>query len=228
MQAIEHFMKTGEYYNEPFDKTSIYLHHTNGSHRPDDVINAWDSDVVDEKIGKKTVRIIGSAYVIGGKSNADSTFDGKIYQAFPEKFWCHHLGSTYANNRKLNQLSIGIELCNFGPLKKGSDGCYYTSSYQKVSENDVTKLSKPFKGYTYFHSYTDAQLASLQDLLKQLKVKFPKIEMRTPLLSIEGFDLNDNAKKCVPGIYSHSNIRVDKSDVSPQPNLISALKELCT
>jgi len=71
-------------------------------------------------------------------------------------------------------------------------------------------------------------LESLKELLKFLKDKYPKIEMRTPLLSSEGFDLNDNAKKCVPGIYSHSNIRADMTDVSPQPKLMTTLKELCT
>lgn len=140
---------------------------------------------------------------------------------------CHHLGTVYANNRKLNQQSIGIEICNFGPLTKNANGQYFTYVKSRVPENQVIKLDKPFKGYQYYHNYTPLQLDVLKRLIVHLKQKYPKIEMRTPLLSVEGFELNDNAKKGIGGIYSHTNVLDIKFDVYPHPKLIQMLKELC-
>lgn len=229
---VDQFMEKGEYYEEVFEKNTVYIHHTAGAHRADYVIKAWDTDdVVDEKVGKKSVRVVATAYVIGGLStrvNTDVAFDGAIYRAFDDKYWAHHLGTTFANNRKLNQQSIGIEICNYGPLKKGADGKYYTYVNTVVPDNMVCKLDKPFKGYQYYHNYSDKQIKATRDLLLFLKAKYPKIEMRTPLLTAEGFELNDNAKKGVPGIYNHTNVRTDKFDIYPHPKMIAMLKELCT
>lgn len=230
-KITDKFMSDGEYYKEACVKNTIYLHHTAGSYRPDLVIETWDTDdTVDEKIGKKTVRVVGTSFVIGGLStfSNDASYNGSIYRAFDDMYWAHHLGTVYANNRKLNQQSIGIELCNYGPLTKSSNGKYYTYVNTVVPENMVCKLDKPFKGYSYYHCYTDEQLNSLKLLLSHLKQKYPNIEMRTPLLTVEGFAINDNSKKAVPGIYSHTNVREDKYDVYPHPKLLKILKELCT
>jgi N-acetyl-anhydromuramyl-L-alanine amidase AmpD len=231
MQVIDQFMEKGEYYTDVFEKNTIYLHHTAGGHRPDWVIKSWDTDdVVDEKVGKKNVRVVATAYVIGNKStrNTEQQFDGAVYRAFDEKLWAHHLGTTFANNKKLNQQSIGIEVCNYGPLKKGADGKFYTYVNSVVPDDQVCELDKIFKGYKHYHLYTDKQIQALKDLILALKAKYPKIEMRTPLLTVEGFELNDNAKKGVAGIYNHTNVRADKFDMSPQPKLIKMLKEICT
>ena len=40
------------------------------------------------------------------------------------------------------------------------------------------------------------------------------------------FELNQNALDGYPGIWSHSNVRIDKSDVFPQPELINLLKSI--
>ena len=40
------------------------------------------------------------------------------------------------------------------------------------------------------------------------------------------WNLNEDALKGEPGIWSHTSYRPDKSDVSPQENLIKMLKNL--
>jgi hypothetical protein len=231
IEIIDQFMEKGEYFSEVFEKNSITLHHTAGAHRPDYVISGWDTDdVVDEKLGKKTVRIVATAFVIGGISTRNVTetiWDGKIYRAFSENMWAHHLGTTYANNRKLNQTSIGIEICNYGPLKKSADGKFYTYVNNVVPENMVVKLDQPFKGYTYYHAYTDKQIEATKQLILELVKRYPKISLTTPLKTAADFILNDAAKKGLPGIYTHVNTREDKFDLSPQPKILKMLSEIC-
>jgi hypothetical protein len=40
------------------------------------------------------------------------------------------------------------------------------------------------------------------------------------------FEFNPLTKTGYPGLWSHSSVREDKNDLSPQPNLISMLKSL--
>jgi N-acetyl-anhydromuramyl-L-alanine amidase AmpD len=231
MNIIDKFLEKGEYFQQIFNKTTIYLHHTAGGHRADYVIEGWDTDdTVDEKIGTKTARIVATAFVVGGKSSTDgnTAFDGKVYRAFDEQLWAHHLGTTFANNKPLNQASIGIEICNYGPLRLSNSGVFFNYVDKPVPADQVVKLDKPFRGYIYYHAYTDAQLNSVKELIIELRNKYPSIPLVTPLLSVDGFELSVNAKKGVPGIYSHSNVRTDKFDMSPQPKLIQMIKELTT
>jgi hypothetical protein len=232
MQTIDKFLGDGEYYKEEFEKNTIYLHHTAGAHRADYVIAGWDiDDTVDAKTGKKVPYAVATAFVVGGLSTRDpkdNSFDGKIYRAFDEKYWAHHLGATFPNNRQLNKNSIAIEICNYGPLKKGKDGLFYTYVNTVVPANQTIELSKPFKGFTYYHAYTDKQIAATKEFILAMKAKFPKIVLKTPLLTVDGFELNDKAKTGVPGIYTHTNVRNDKFDIYPHPKMIAMLTEICT
>lgn len=229
MQSVEKTLLKGEYFKETSQKNTIYIHHTNGSENPENVINVWDTDFVkEETVGKKKIRKIASAFVIGGRSYNESTYDGLIYQAFQPKYWAWHLGSVYANNKKLNQQSIGIDLCNYGALYKGADERFYTSVNTVIDNKDVVKLESPWKGYLYYHAYTDKQIISLKELIIFLKKTFVKIELRTPLTSLEGYSLNDSAKKGIAGIYTVCNVREDKNSISPQPKMMKMLQEVCS
>lgn len=222
-------LEKGEWYDVKTDKNTIYLHHTAGSHQPEWVINGWDTDdVVDAKISKKIARIVGTHFVIGGLSttNNDATFDGKIYRAVPDYAWLHHLGTKLSNNTKLNQQSFGIEVCNYGPITLGKDGVFYNYVNKPVPKEMVVKLDKPFKGFNYYHAYTDKQIESIKNLILFLKQQNPAISLSTPLKTVEGFELNKNAQAGIPGLYSHTNVRSDKFDMSPQPKLIEMLKTL--
>lgn len=229
MQVTDQILGSGEYYPEVFPKTTFYLHHTAGGHRPDWVISTWDTDDHVDATGKTTPRAVATPFVIGGisTSNGDATFDGKIYRAYDEKYWCHHLGTTYANNKQLNKESIAVEICNYGPLTVGKDGNYYNYVMKQVPADMVIKLDKPFKGFVYYHKYTDKQIAAVRELILEMNKQFPTILLKTPLVNAEAFELNDSAKAGKSGIYTHVNVRSDKFDCFPQPNLISMLKSIC-
>jgi hypothetical protein len=229
MQVTDQILGDGEYYKEEFEKNTIYLHHTAGSHRPDYVINGWESDdTVDKVTGKKTPYPIATAYVIGGlstKTPSDNSYDGKIYRAFDDKYWAHHLGTTFNNNRLLNKQSVAVEICNYGPLTLSTkDNKYYTYVNSLVPSEHVIKLEKPFKGFTYYHAYTDKQIAATKEFILAMKAKYPKIELKTPLLTVEGFEMNEKAKAGVAGVFGHTNVLTTKFDLSPQPKMIAMLK----
>lgn len=163
---VNQILPENEYFKTETKKTILVLHHTAGGHRPDWTINGWDKD---KGSGGETIRI-GTSYVIGGKSvrDGDQTFDGKIYKAFEDKYWSHHIGLKTKNNANLNKHSIGIEVCNYGPLTLTKDGKFLTYVNSVVRESDVLDLGKPFRNFRYWHNYTENQLESLEYLIKKI------------------------------------------------------------
>jgi len=221
----------GEYYEEVIPKKTIYIHHTAGSHRPDWTIAGWNVDK--SSTGGRVP--VATAFVIGGLSTngQDGTaWDGVICRCFPEGKWAHHLGTKAANNSTLNKESIGIEICNYGPITKGADGVYYNYIKKPVPANMVIELAKPFQGFKYYHKYTDKQIAALKELLIDLGAKY-KIDIKSGLKALldqnkghEAFLLNNDALAGKPGVWTHTNVRKDKFDCSPQDNLIAMIKSL--
>jgi len=227
MEIKKILLEKDEYYSEIFEKDTIYLHHTAGSHRPDWTVASWEHDKTKTGLSLK----VATAYVIGGLSTRDSkdnAWDGVVVNAFDDKFWAHHLGTTLPNNSILNKKSVAIEICNYGPLILGKDGQYYNYVKSVVPKEMVIKLNKPFRGYTYYHAYTEKQLKSLKELMLLIAEKHPKIDLKKGLLEIINndacFEVNQIAQKGWPGVWSHSNVRSDKSDVYPHPQLIELLK----
>lgn len=185
-------------------KTRICLHHTVSS--PLSV----DGDIATFM----SQRNIATQYIIGG--------DGTVFQLIPDNYWAHHLGTKFANNRQLNQETIGVEIDAWGRLTKSGDR--YLTAYNTVlnSHFPVETLDEPFRGSLYYQEYSDAQMDALCLLLKNLSV-----EHQIPLEGLNktlDFELLNHFDK--PGLYSHSNFRDDKSDVYPAKKLISMLKRL--
>ena len=56
--------------------------------------------------------------------------------------------------------SVGIELNNFGYIKNGK-----TYAGQTASSNQIVELDKEFKGYKFWHRYSNLQIKSLEKLL---------------------------------------------------------------
>lgn len=275
MDIKDIFLGTNEYYPVDFKKTTLYLHHTSGSHRPDWVVHGWDKD--DYSDG--SARRIATSFVVGGKStrNGDISWDGTVIRCFPDSQWAWHLGAK-GTNGMFDKISIGIEVCNYGYLSKSKSGQFMTYVNTPVPEDQVVELSKPFRGYKYYHKYTDRQIDSLRDLILYLGNRH-SINIKMGLqewldketliipnnlsildqqkwLNLHGFvgkngkpltedgywgensaygvqsvgqsafEYNPLTRKGYPGIWSHSSIRQDKTDMSPQPNLIVMLKSL--
>lgn len=272
------YLEKDEYYHDVIPKKTIYLHHTAGSHRADWTVATWDRD----KTKSGGVRHIATAYIIGGKSTRDGNtdWDGIIVECHPAEKWAHHLGIKASNNKKLNKESIGIEICNYGPIHKKGDQ-YYNYVNSKVPSKDVIDLGFEFKGYGYYHAYTDAQIEATRELVIELSEKFnidlakgmkriinKSLKMPSDLdtlgkqqwLNLHGY-LGSNGKKLVEdgllggntdyaidsfnedsegdafainkqalvgaeGVWTHTNVRKDKYDLSPQPKLIEMLSNL--
>jgi len=170
MDILKKYLPEDEYFPENTEKKSIVLHHTAGSHRPDWVVSAWDRD---KTKGGKALRV-ATHYVIGGKSTRgnDIEWDGKIVEAFDLKHWAHHLGTKNSNNSQLNKQSVGIEICNYGPLTKSENGEFFTYVNSLVPKEDVIDLGKNWRGYRYYHNYTDKQIESVKYIIQILSEKF--------------------------------------------------------
>jgi N-acetyl-anhydromuramyl-L-alanine amidase AmpD len=199
-----------QYFKEEAPKTQIYLHHTAGNGNAEGVSRYWN--------GNQTR--IATAFIIGE--------NGLIVQCFSSKHWAWHLGidnqdfavngAKYVN---LNKCSVGIEVCNWGYLKKKGDK-YYNYAGGVVAPSNVTELEKPFKGFKYYYKYSDAQIESLRQLVEYLcdTYDIPK-DYNDSIWNID-----KDAFKNVKGIYTHNSVRKDKSDMYPCPRVIQMLKSL--
>ena len=223
-------LNKGEYYEESVKKDTIWIHHTAGGHRPDWTIAGWNAD---RAISGERLRV-ATAYVIGGKStsNNDNNLDGAICNCFPDKYWAHHLGLTTANNVPLNKRSVAIELCNYGPIRLSGDGKFYNYINKPVPAEMVVELSEPFQGFKYYHKYTDKQISALKGLLLDLANRY-SIDIRAglkPLLQENknggAFLMNADARAGTPGLWTHTNVRKNKFDCSPQESLINMILSL--
>lgn len=216
-----YYLPTKEYKNENVKKKSICIHHTAGWNDPYKQVDQWARDNRGQ---------IGTAYIIGGPnpSTWDNSFDGVVLQVFNDEKWAWHLGVS-DKNPKLDKETIGIELCNFGYLEKvGAD--FYTYSKQKILRQAVCELDEPFRGKRYWHKYSDTQIFNLKYLLLYLS-EVHKIDIRTGLLQWldqgnTAFEFKKDALQGKVGLYSHTNVRTDKWDVFPQPELVNMLNEL--
>ena len=120
--------------------------------------------------------------------------------------------------------SIGIEICNFGPLtKKGDD--YISWAKTKMPKDQVFELATPWRGYRYFHKYTDKQLEATKRLILNLAFLYD-IPLADIKYDIDWFDIKQDALNGKPGLWTHVNVRTDKTDCTPQPELIDMLNSL--
>lgn len=213
-------LKESQYFKEEVKKVQIVLHHTAGNSSAPSTIKMWDAD----DRGR-----IATCITISGQGLSKDTFDGEICQAFSSKNWAYHLGikpdvfrAKGVAYQKLDRVAIGIEICNWGPLTL-KDGKYFNYVNREVPLNQVCILDTPYKGFKFYHAYTDAQIESVRQLLVYWNESHG-----IPLTYNEKdmWDVSVNALKAVPGVYTHNSYRRDKSDISPQPKMIAMLKSL--
>ena len=127
--------------------------------------------------------------------------------------------------------SIPIELVSAGPLVlEGKEYRFYPLwpnklRWTRIPENEVVKLKKEWRGYQIFHNYSEEQLESLKWLIGRLYLDFPSLKINNDLDSFYEYD-ESVITKHKEGIWSHTTVRQDKSDIIPVPSLIEALKEV--
>ena len=213
-----HFLPVGEYKLGPTDKEYVFLHHTAGWHNPFNCIDQW---------GRDSRGAVATEFVLGGpsvKGNNDK-FDGVMVQAFPEGGYGWHLGKN--GSQHMHTHSVGIEVCNFGWVKDGK-----TYAGTKVHESQLVELSKPFRGHTTWHKYSDAQIESLHKWILWIAER-DNIDVRAGLPSLikekgaDAFEFNEDAYYGrIKGLWTHTNTRKDKVDMFPQQELMDMLTSL--
>lgn len=225
---------TDEEYNKvDVRKETIYLHHTAGGSRPDWSIGSWEKDYLKDKKGNPVLDKngnmiplkVGTQYVIGRKSSStgDTLWDGKILRAFDDRYWAYHLGITTKND-ELNSKSIGVEICNYGPLTIGKDGKFYNYVNKPIMESEVVELETPFRGYKYWERYTDSQIESTRRLILYLQNRWG-IEIEKGIYNEDWFNY-DTKWFTNGGLRSHTQVRRDKFDIFPQKEMIQMLNSL--
>lgn len=205
---------SSHFLDEVTKKKQIYLHHTAGNGDGEGVFRWWAS----------TPDRVATFAVVSG--------DGRIIQGFDSDKWAYHLGLGTKHFKPFNlpyinldKMSVGIEICNWGYLKprQGKDGVEYVNYVGGVVPDDqVTKLDELYKGYMYWHSYSDAQIESVRLLLLELSKKHGIEIVYNPDI----FGLTKRAFEGSPGLYTHNSVRKDKFDIYPCPRMIEMLKSL--
>jgi len=218
-KIIQMHFTADDYCREEVQKVQIYLHHTAGSPSAINTARYWQND------GSK----VSTAFIIAGNVKSANEKDGDIIQCFSSKYWAYHLGlksetfnSMKLPYKKLDSISIGIEICNWGQLTKCPDGSFVNYVNSKVPLNEITELEKPFKGFSFYHKYTDAQIAALKDLLIYLCNAFQINRVYNPDI----FDISKRALAGENGIFTHNSVRKDKWDMYPCPRMIAMLSSL--
>ncbi len=130
-----------------------------------------------------------SAHVVIGR-------DGEIVQlvSFKEIAW--HAGrSRWKGRTGLNKYSVGIEIVNAGPLTKHADGHYRTHFGKVISDpaEVVVATHKHEREPRFWHSYTEAQLSRVEELVLALLSEYPTIN------EVVGHDDIAKGRKSDPG-----------------------------
>lgn len=185
------------YFQEKQDKDLIVLHFTAGG-TAKSAVQWWE----------KQANKVSTAYLLD--------LDGTIYEVFDPSCWAYHLGIKGADGKHSNdKRSIGIEICNIGPLKLDGDSLCswpgnFKNKYCHVSEaHRYTKT--PFRGFDYYASFTDQQKVGIGVLVDHLCSRFGiKKVIATEKKDQCDVSFFSNWK----GICTHANFRPDKFDIS--------------
>jgi len=208
----------GHYFKTQFPKNQIVLHHSAGWDNARGMFDWWRND------GRTHV-----ATAIGIEDN------GTITQGYDEQFWAAHLGVTntifHQNNVSttlngvnrnvvLDRMSVAVEVCNWGALEQRSNE-FRSWANAVVPKDKVVELN--YKGVKFYEVYTEAEVDALKwwILLNAIRFNIPVEYYEDDMWKLSRKALVGNA-----GIFTHNSYRSDKSDVSPQPHLITMLQSL--
>lgn len=207
-----------QYFKEETHKTNICLHHTVGGSAKS-TFDYWQGNP----------DRIATPYIIDR--------DGTIYEVFDPLYWAHHLGLKLPKNILYNQRTIGIELASEGALRSGNELNLLTKStrfdtnylyafdidtppcsgakklfHMYQDKDKFTDFAIRFRGYGFFDNYEPAQIEATVQLVAHLCEQFSIPKTLPPQQNKLDFNL---AVLDTPGIFTHTNVRQDKSDLSP-------------
>jgi N-acetylmuramoyl-L-alanine amidase len=146
--------------------------------------------------------------------------NGSILNLWSSKLWAYHLGpGAVGGNTASSKRTIGIELSNIGFLNKVGNNLVSdhdsTDVYCSLAEtSQYVALKTPFRGKSYFATYTPKQYESLVALLRFLTKRYPI--KRALLPEAQRYTLlTESQLNAFSGIISHANVRPDKLDIGP-------------
>lgn len=212
------YLPEGQYFPGPTPKEYLFLHHTAGWNNPYNTVNDWATD---------DRGVIATEFVLGGRSvkGNDDRYDGELVHCIPEGGYAWHLGDN--GSRKMHTHSVGIEVCNFSYAK---DGKTYVGT--DIEDEQIVTLDEPFRGHKYWHQYSDKQLETLKLFILWIAER-DNIQVTDGLVAeikkhgAKAFEFNEDAYYGrVKGMWTHTNTRKDKYDLSPQPKLLDMLVSL--
>lgn len=207
---VDNHLDPEQYIKQIFNKDKVFIHYTTSGPNAKSVINYWNGN---------SPRV-STAFVISGRGEED----GKIYEAYNPDYWSYHLG-VKGTKGALDRNSIGIELCAWGRLEKRGEK-YYNVYGTEVPADEVYKLEDEWRGSLYYHSYTDKQLESIENLLSWI-IKNYKIPIQDIEFNRDWMEYNlDLVKSKTPGIWTHTNVRTDKSDIYPDKRVFDMLNRI--
>lgn len=219
LEIDEYYLPKGEYIEGNYKNEYIILHHTAGGANPRSVVDYW---------GRDSLGRVAAEFIVGGQNcnTGNAKYDGQIVRSFPEGCQAYHIGKS--GSSYMNTHSVGIEMCNFGYVDKGKT---YTGA--TVIQEQTVSLSAPYKGYLFWHKYSDEQIKSVKNLLLYVSNR-DNIDLHEGLYKwiknegpIKAFDFHIDAYNGnVKGLLTHTNIRKDKFDCCPQQNLVDMIMTL--
>lgn len=183
--------KKSYYFSEKNEKTAAVLHFTEGYMKSD-------------------------LYYLSHKGNISVPFilarNGTIVNLHPSTCWSYHLGpGASGGNATMSKATVGIELSNIGALSRDGDNLLtrYKDVYCTVQDTEAyCKLDEPFRNFTYYATYTNAQYEHLTILLKYLN-RNRGIELNFLPKDKRYKKLSSAEVKKFRGILSHINFRND-------------------
>jgi Putative peptidoglycan binding domain len=216
LQIHQHFLPKGEFIKGPISNDYAFIHHTAGWNNPYKVIDSW---------GRDDRGRVATEFVLGGQkiTDGEDSYDGEMVQAFPEGCQGWHLGKVGSDHMRRH--SVALEICSFGYL---ADGKTYVGT--KAHKSQISKLKEPFRGYDQWHAYSDAQLIATREWILFIAER-DNIDVREGLIAWlkelgpnKAFEFNEDAYYGkVKGLLTHTNVRKDKWDNFPQPELCDML-----
>ena len=148
-----------------------------------------------------------------------------MVHCFPVGAYGWHLGKN--GSRHMHTHSVGIEVCNFGYITNGK-----TYAGTTADKSQICVLDEPFRGYKEWHKYSDKQISVLKDFILYIADR-DSIDVRKGLVEevkkkgAKGFEFNEDAfYGKIKGMWTHTNVRKDKFDMYPSPELLDMLISL--
>jgi len=202
------------------EKKVFLLHHSAGWDNARGMFNDWARD----RQGR-----VATAYGITDDGSIYSGFDASKYYAYA--IYVHSKNNHLPDRLKqfktkhqdilLNKQAIQVEICNWGWLKEKC-GKYYSWADIEVAPEKVFFYPEGYRGHQFYEAYTQAEIDALERLIIYHAIKDGIPVKYNP----DMWNISERAIRGAEGIWSHTSYRTDKSDVHPQPELVSMLMRL--